>query len=210
MPCFMSIFPPYICTPHASYTSVCSPYTIFSPYVTGTWWASVHPICLGFFWGATVHLWGISMSFITSICLSSHTSCSPSLLVASLLDWMPMDVFCASCCCSFLCSVFIMSQASTTMAMNTTPPVTVVCCGMSSHLSAVTMGPSMMELPVTSGQHNVVLPLLPTPRHSGGVVGLATVLQQQPPSQYLPNMASLNKRNRSGTPGATLWHGSLT
>ena len=37
--------------------------------------------------------------------------------------------------------VFIMSQVSTTMAMTTTPPVTVVSLGMSSLLSTVTMAP---------------------------------------------------------------------
>ena len=77
-------------------------------------------------WGALVHLSGISVSVNTPICLSvhdSHTSCFPSLWVATLLDWIPMDVWYASFCCSFLCSVFIMSQASTTMAMTTTPPV---------------------------------------------------------------------------------------
>ena len=47
----------------------------------------------------------------------------------------------------------------------------------------VTMIPSLMGLPATSGQHDVVLPLLLTPRDSGCVVGLATVPQQQPPSQ---------------------------
>ena len=77
-----------------------------------------------------------------------------------------MDVCYASCFCSFLCSVFI-------------PLVTVVCAG-SSSLPMVTMAPSMMGLPATSGQHAVVLPPLLKPRHSGGVVCLATVPQQQP------------------------------
>ena len=86
------------------------------------------PICHGDFFGGTstsVRHFCVS----TSICLSvhnSHNSCSPSLWVASLLDWMPIDVWYASCCCSFLCSVSIMSQASTTMAVTTTV-VTVVC-----------------------------------------------------------------------------------
>ena len=65
--------------------------------------------------------------------------------------------------------------------MTATPLVTVVCSGTLSHFSVVTLSPSLNLLPsATSGQHNVVLL---TPRHSGGVVGLATVLQQQPPSQ---------------------------
>ena len=76
-------------------TSVCSLYTICLPYVLE-------------FLGASVHLSGISVSVSTSICLSvhnSHTSCSPSLWLPSLLDWIPMDIYYASFCCSFLCSV---------------------------------------------------------------------------------------------------------
>ena len=71
--------PLYICTPsihlyapctpvcpHTPCTSVCSPYTICSPYVIGTCGASVHPICLGVFWGLSVHLSGILVSVSTS------------------------------------------------------------------------------------------------------------------------------------------------
>ena len=54
---------------------------------------------------------------------------------------------------------------------------------MSSLLSVVTMAPILMGLPATSGQHAVILLPPLTPRHSGGVVGLSTVLQQQPASQ---------------------------
>ena len=92
-----------------------------------------------------------------------------------------MVVCYASCCCTFLCS-FIMSKASTTMAMTTTPPVIVVFSGMSS-LSSITMVTSLKGLPATLGQHDVVLLPLLTPRHSGGVVGIATMPQQLPPSQ---------------------------
>ena len=99
--------------------------------------ASVHPmyqyICQAFLC-LSVH--PFASQFI------SHTSCSPSLWAASLLDWMSMDVCYASCCCSFLCSIFIISHISTTMAM-TTPLVTVVCSGTSS-LSMVTIAPSLM------------------------------------------------------------------
>ena len=121
----------------------------------------------------------------TSICLSVHKSYQllPIIVGCFLLDWMPMDVCYVSCSCSFLCSVFIMSQACTTMAKTTAPPVTVVYSSTSSLLSTVTMAPSLMWLPATSGQHDVVLLALVTPRHSGGVVGLATMLQQQPPPQ---------------------------
>ena len=79
--------------------------------------------------------------------------------------------------------VYIMSQASAATAAITTAPVTVICSRMSSLLSTVTMAPSLMGLPVTSGQYDVVLPPLLTPRNSGGAVGLATVSQQQPQSQ---------------------------
>ena len=80
-----------------------------------------------------------------------------------------------------LCSVFIMSQASATMA--TTTIVTVVCSSTSYLLWMVTKTPSLMWLPATSGQHDLVLPPLLTPKHSGGVVGLASVPQQQPLSR---------------------------
>ena len=74
-----------------------------------------------------------------------------------------------------------MSQVSTTMAMTTTPPVTVVSSGMSS-LSTVTVATFLTGLPATVGQHDVVLipPLIL--RCSGGVIGLVSVPQQQPPS----------------------------
>ena len=72
-----------------------------------------------------------------------------------------------------------MSQVSTTTAMITTPPVTVVSSDMSS-LSLVTVAPSLMGLPTMLGQHDVVLLPPLTPRCSGGVLGLASVPQQQP------------------------------
>ena len=87
--------------------------------------------------------------------------------------------------------VFITSQAFTTMAMTTTALVTAVFFGMLSLLSTVTMAPSLMELPGTSDQHDVVLPPLLTPRYSGGVVSLATLPQQQPPPQ-MPLQAYAN------------------
>ena len=67
--------------------------------------------------------------------------------------------------------------------MTTTPLATIVCSHTSSLLSIVTIATTLMGLPATSDQHDVVLPPPLTPRHSGGVIGLATVLQQQPPSQ---------------------------
>ena len=67
------------------------------------------------------------------------------------------------------------------MAMTTTPPVPVVSSGMSS-LSLVTKAPSLMGLPPTLLQPDVVLPLPLTPRCSGGVLGHVSMPQQQPPS----------------------------
>ena len=83
-----------------------------------------------------------------------------------------------------------MSQVSITRAMTTTPPVTVVSSGMSS-LSLVTMAVSLMGLPATFGQHDVVLPPSLAPRYSGGVIGLASVPQQHPPSS-MPLQAYAN------------------
>ena len=76
--------------------------------------------------------------------------------------------------CFILCFlVVIMSQISTTMAMTTTPPVTVVSSGMPS-ISSVTVAPSLMGLPAMLGQHDVVLLPPLTPKCSGGVLGLAS------------------------------------
>ena len=171
--------------PYLPSTSVCPPIL----YVPQMSWELLGGIC-------TPHMsWGLCKGISISVrhfcvcqyihCLTvynSHTSCSPSLWIASLLDWMLMDVCHASCCCSFLCCVFIMSQASATMAMTTSPLVTIGYSGMSSLLSMVTMITFLVGFPVTSGQHDVLSPLL-TLRHSGGVDGLATVPQQQPPSR---------------------------
>ena len=60
-------------------------------------------------------------------------------------------------------------------------PVTVVSSCMSS-LSSVNMAPSLMGLPTMLGQHDVVLLPPLTPRCSGGILGHASVPQQQPPS----------------------------
>ena len=83
-----------------------------------------------------------------------------------------------------------MSQVSTSTTTITTPPVTVVSSSMSS-LSLVTMAPSLMGLPTRFGQHDVVLLSPQTQRGSGGVIGLASVLQQQPPS-WMPLQACAN------------------
>ena len=77
-----------------------------------------------------------------------------------------------------------------TMATTTTPLVMVVSSGLSS-ISSVTMAPSLMGLPATSGQHEVVLPPPLMLRCPGGVIGLASVPQQQPPS-LVPFLAYAN------------------
>ena len=82
-----------------------------------------------------------------------------------------------------------MSHVST-MAMTSTPPVMVVSSGLSSVLS-VTMAPCLMGLPATLGQHEVVQPPPLMPRGSGGVVGHASMPQQQPPS-LMPLLAYAN------------------
>ena len=82
-----------------------------------------------------------------------------------------------------------MSHIST-MATTTTPLVMVVSSGLSS-ISSLTMAPSLMGLPATSGQHEVVLPPPPMPRCPGGVTGLASMPQQQPPS-LMPLLAYVN------------------
>ena len=74
-----------------------------------------------------------------------------------------------------------MSQVSTTMATATTPLVTVVSYSMSS-LSLVTMAPPLTGLPATLGQHDLVLTPPLTLRCTGGVIGLASMPQQQPSS----------------------------
>ena len=68
--------------------------------------------------------------------------------------------------------------------MTTTPLVTVVSSRMSS-LSPATMAPSLMALPATLGQCDMVLPPSLTLRCPGGVIGLASVPQQQPASSVL-------------------------
>ena len=118
----------------------------------------------------------------------SHTSCFPSLWVASLLDWMSMDVCYASCCCSFLCSVFIMSQVSTTMAMTTTPPVTAVCSGMSSLLSVVTWPPPLWGFQ----QHQVSMMWFCCHCLHQGTLEVLLALPQEQPLSKMPLQANAN------------------
>ena len=76
------------------------------------------------------------------------------------------------------------------MAMTTTPPVMVVSSGLSS-VSSVMVVPSLMGFPVTLDQHGVVQPPPLMPRGSGGVIGPASVPQQQLPSS-MPLLAYAN------------------
>ena len=72
-----------------------------------------------------------------------------------------------------------------TMALTTTPPVTVVSSGLSS-VSSVTVAPSLTGFPVSLDQHGMVPPPPLMPRGSGGVLGSVSVPQQQPPSSMPP------------------------
>ena len=83
-----------------------------------------------------------------------------------------------------------LSQVSNPTAMTSTPPVTVVSSGMSS-LSLVIMASSLLGLPATLGQHDVALPPPLTSRCSRGVLGFASVPQQQPTSS-MPLQAYAN------------------
>ena len=148
------LYPLYICTPHTSvppypkYICMFSVYHMF-PICHGDLRASVHPICLGVFWGASVHPSGILVAVCTSICPLVHNSdtcCSPSLWVASLLDWILWMSALLHAVVPFF-TFFIMAQGSTTMAMTTTPLVTVVFSSTLSLLSMVT--PFLMGLSAT-------------------------------------------------------------
>ena len=112
-------------------------------------------------------------------CLSVHPLSQS--LGKFLLDWIFFGCLLCIMLLYLFCS-FIMSEASTTTATTTTPLVMVVSSGLLS-LSSVTVAPSFfMGLPATLGQCDVVLLPPLTPRCSGGVVGLATFSEQQPPS----------------------------
>ena len=77
-----------------------------------------------------------------------------------------------------------MSHVST-MALTTTPLVTVVSSGLSS-MSLVTVAPSLTGFPVSLDQHGMVPPSPLMPRGSGGVLGSVSAPQQQTPSSMPP------------------------
>ena len=127
------------------------PYTSMFPYTS-----LCFPMSWGF-WDASVHLSDISVSVSTSVChqfimvipVAQHHC-------GSLLYWtggLQMYAQLHAVDFSFLCSVFIISQASA------------VCSGTSSLLTPVTMAPFSIGLPATSGQHDVGLPPLLTLRN---------------------------------------------
>ena len=77
-----------------------------------------------------------------------------------------------------------MSHIST-MALTTTPPITVVSSCPSS-VPSVTVAPSLTGFPVSLDQHGVVPPSALMPRCSRGVLGSVSLPQQQtPPSMPL-------------------------
>ena len=92
--------------------------------------------------------------------------------------------------CSFLYIFVVHMPRVSAMAMIIIPPVMVVSSGQSS-VSSVTVAPSQMRFAVTFDQHGVVQPPPLMPRSSGGVIGSASVPQQQPPS-LMPLLAYAN------------------
>ena len=146
-PC-MSIHPLYICMPHTPCTSVCSMFPIWHRDLG----ASVHPICLGVF---------LECQYICHAfhCLLVHPFASQFITVMPvaphhcglLLCWTECLWMSAMFHAVFpFFIVFIMSQASTTIAMATTP---CVYWYIVSSLNGY-HGPPLMELLATSGQHD--------------------------------------------------------
>ena len=160
-----------------------SPYTMF-PKCHGDFGGHLYTPYVLESWGASVHLSGISVSVNTSVAPQFITVIPVAPHHCGLLLYWPGCLWMSAMLCAVvpffvvfsLCLKLLLSWLSTTL-------VTIVCSGTSSLLSTVTMAPSLMGLPVTSGQHDVVLPPLLTLRHSGGVLGPATAPQQQPLSQ---------------------------
>ena len=122
----------------------------------------IFPLMLG--------VWGCS-PYVGDLRASAHLS---SFGVWKYMHWVSIMLYLVP----FL--QFIMSHISTT-AMTTTLPVMMMSSGLST-ISSVTMAPSLMGLPATLGQHEVVLPPHLMPRCLGDVTGLASVPHQQPPS----------------------------
>ena len=86
--------------------------------------------------------------------------------------------------CSSLCLMFLLWLQLLLLQLRW-------CFSGLSSVSSVTMAPSLMGLPVTLDQCGVVQPPCLVPRGSGGVIGHASVPQQQPPS-LMPLLAYAN------------------
>ena len=157
---FAPPYPLYICMFHL--------YHMF-PICHGTWEASVHPICHGVFWE---HQY-ICQAFL-SCCFTGLNACG-SMLCFMLLT------------CSFLCSVSLCLKLLL-LWLQLLLLWWLFCPPVHHLLSTGTNAPYLMGLSAIPGQHAVVLPPLLTVSHSGGVLGLAIVPKQQPPS-HMPLQA---------------------
>ena len=172
-------------------TSVCSLYTMCSPYVMGTWGHLYTLYVLG--------SWGHQYIFQTFQCLSGHPFASQFIMVmlgtlhhwGLLLYWtgcLWMSTMLHAVVPFFV--VFIMSQASYYHCYDYDSSSD--CCVFWYVVPSLNgyQGPLLDEASSNIGQHDVFLLPPVTPRHSGDV-GLATVPQQQPPSQ-MPLQAYAN------------------
>ena len=130
------------------------------------WGASIHLICLGL--GASAHLSGILVLVSKSIVLS--------LWVASYWTGY-LDVCYASCYWTFLCSFHYISSPY----YHGYDCYSSGNCGLFWYIisSSVTMDPSLLGHPAVLGQCDVVLLPPLTLWCPGGVIGLASVPQQQ-------------------------------
>ena len=135
MPHNMSVYPLYVCVPH---TSICPP--IHHGDIGGHLYISQTLLCL------LVHPFVYQFILVIPVAQHHCGSLAVSFMAgfSTYLFWVLFFLLCwtrglwmyaqATCCLLvlFLCSVFIMSQASATMATTTTPTVTVVCSSISS------------------------------------------------------------------------------
>ena len=159
-----------------------SPYVLHAPLIGWLPCASVclEDICMLYGkYSPYVGGWGIP-PYVGGLGASTHL---PGFGAWQYIHWVSIMLYLVP----FL--YFIMSYIST-MAMTTTPLVMVASSGLSS-ISSVAMAPSMMGLPATSGQHEVVLPPPLMLKSPGGVIGLVSMPQQQP-SSLMPFLAYAN------------------
>ena len=177
-----SVYPLYICTPpicsdapcisKCTHTSVCShaPMCVSRGYLHMIW----RHLNTSYVWGLRGHQY----IFQAFWCLSVHPLFL-SLWVASYwTGYFWMSVTLHAFVPFFVISLCFMSLLPW---LTTMLPVTMVSSGMSS-LSLFTMVPSLVGLPATLGQCDVVLPPPLTLICPGSVSSLVSVSQQQPPS----------------------------